>query len=358
MKRLKNVFDKIVSLDNIKLAHRMARKDKTYYKEVKKVDENLDYYANEIRDMLINDEYIISETDYTTQTITDKWKERELWKLQYYPHRIIQWAIMLQLEWMFMKHFCNHTCASIKWRWIHYAFNLTKSYLKDKEWTKYCLKIDIKKFYPSINHNILKQLLRKKIKCNKTLYLLDKIIDSYPWEKWVPIWSYLSQYLANYYLSFFDHYTKEILWCKYVVRYMDDVIILHNSKEYLHNILHHINKYIKSYKLELKWNHQIFPTNIRWIDFVWYRIFYDYVLLRKSTLKRMKRKICKIANIVKLNYTQRCMINSYIWRMKHCNSYRLKQKYIKPICDKLIKYYKTFINNTKMSYVNKLLLNV
>ncbi len=345
MKTHWNLFSKIIDIDNIKLAHLNARKDKTFYASVKEVDENLDKSAKEIQDMLINKTYNIKESDYSTETINDKWKERELRKLPYYPHRIIQRAIMLQLEPVFMQVFCNHTCASLKDRWIHYAYNLTKKYMKDKENTKYCLKIDIRKFYPSINHEILKKLLRKKIKCKNTLELIDKIIDSYPSEKWVPIWSYLSQYLANYYLAYFDHYLKEELKCRYVVRYMDDIVIFSKDKKRLHETLAKIKEYLDvNLKLQVKPNYQIFPSYKRWVDFVWYRFFDWFILLRKRTCNRMKKRLKAIKEKKTdtnklLNYHEWCCANSYIWRMIYCNHYRIYEKYVEPIMKSLNRYY-------------------
>jgi len=137
---------------------------------------------------------------------------------------------MLQIEFVFMEVFTDFTCASIKGRGIHKASSLIDRHMEDVGETQYCLKIDISKFYPNIDHNILKFLLRKKFKDKKLLKLLDKIINSTPGNKGVPIGSYLSQFLANFYLAYFDHWLKEEKKVKYVVRYMDDVVILHHSK--------------------------------------------------------------------------------------------------------------------------------
>lgn len=344
MKTYNNLREKIIDKDNLKQAHYNARKDKTFYKEVQMVDSNLDYYIDEIHDMLKDGEYKIEPSDYIISTINDKGKERVLAKLNYYPHRIIQRAVMLILEPIFMEVFCNHTCASLKGRGIHYAYNLITKYLKDKEWTKYCLKIDIKKFYPSINHEILKQLLRKKISCKKTLKYLDDTIDSTGWEKWIPIGSYLSQYLANYTLAYFDHRMKEDMKCRYIVRYMDDIVVLSDSKEQLHNILKEMEKYLGRLKLEIKPNRQIFPTRKRWVDFVGYRFFGNFILLRKGTFKRMKDKIRQMLETKTnrkrlLNYSERCSLNSYVGWIIYCDHWRLYEKRIQPIIKSLNRYY-------------------
>src|SRR6185436_15260850 len=102
--------------------------------------------------------------------------------------------------------------------------------LKDVPSTKYCLKLDIKKFYPSVDHDILKQLLRRKFKDPDLLWLLDEIIDS---ADGLPIGNYLSQYFANFYLTYFDHWLKEEERIGPYFRYADDLVFLSPDKESL-----------------------------------------------------------------------------------------------------------------------------
>jgi len=342
VKRYGNLYDKICDMDNLRLAHKNARKDKSHYKAVQMVDSNPDYYLGQIREMLINKTYNVSP--YTYRKIMDKGKERELAKLPYFPDRIIQWAILLQIEPIFRKVFTNFTCASLKKRGIHKASRLTDKYMEDRPGTAYCLKIDVNKFYPNINHEILKTMLRKKFKDNDLLELLDKIIDSMPGEKGVPIGSYLSQYLANFYLAYFDHWLKEIKRVKYIVRYMDDITIYNESKEFLHALLRDMEEYLQNnLKLSVKDNWQVFPTDIRGVDFVGYRHFYGYKLLRKSTCKNFKRKMLnikkKIQKGLNISYSEWCSANSYKGWLTWCDGFRLMQKYIAPLQPTLEKYY-------------------
>lgn len=342
MKRYGHIYPKIYAIDNLREAHKNARKDKTYYQEVKAVDALEDYYLKSIQEMLKTRTYSVSK--YSTQTIVDKGKERDLMKLPYYPDRIIQWAIMLQIEPVFMKTFTNFTCASLKFRGIHKASKLVTDYMKDEKGTKYCLKFDIRKFYPSIDHVALKSLLRKKFKDPDLLWLLDSIIDSIPGDKGVPIGSYLSQYLANFYLAYFDHWLKEDLKLRYVVRYMDDVVIFHSSKKVLHRTKEAITHYLdEQLKLELKDNWQIFPTAIRGVDFVGYRHFYGYKLLRKKTSKRFKQKMLRLQKKQRLGlpitYRDWCSFNSYKGWLVWCDSYRLTKKYAAPLQGLMDEYY-------------------
>lgn len=110
--------------------------------------------------------------------------------------------------------------------------------------------MDITKFYPSIDHNILKSIISRKIKDTKVLEILYEIIDSVNgingiYGKGVPIGNYLSQYFANLYLTGFDHWCKEELKCRYYYRYADDIVILGESKAHLRNVLVAIKLYLK-----------------------------------------------------------------------------------------------------------------
>lgn len=351
MKRYGQIYDKICTMENLYEAHMNARKDKLFYREVQMVDADPEYYLGMIQEMLLNESYKVSE--YTVSIINDKGKERELAKLPYFPDRIIQWAIMLQIEHVFMEIFCTHTCASIKGRGISKTQDLLHEYLEDTEGTAYCLKVDVSKFYPSIDHEILKSLLQKKFKDKKLLNLLFKIIDSAPGEKGVPIGSYLSQYLANFYLAYFDHYMKEELHLKYVVRYMDDIVILSDSKEELHWVRKLMDEYLTDrLKLHLKDNWQVFPVDARGIDFIGFRSFHGYTLLRKRTCKKFKQKMTKIEHKQKkgqmISYSEFCSANSYNGWLDMCDGHRLWEKYVLPVIPSLVLYYsKVIVKNKK-----------
>lgn len=370
MKRYGNLYEKICTKENLIKAHQMARKDKGLYTAVKDVDENLEERINQIQNMLTNKTYKVG--NYNIGIIEDKGKKRILHKLPYFPDRIIQWAILLQVEEIFLSTFTNFTCASLKYRGIHYASNLVINWMNnDYEGTKYCLKIDMKKFYPSANRVIMKQLLRKKFKDPDLLWLLDKIIDSMdnndiqklnmpqdfkdlysrP-DKGIPIGSYLSQFLGNFYLTYFDHWLKEDKKCKYVVRYMDDVVILDNSKERLHELIRDIQKYLEeNLDLEVKGNWQIFPTGVRGVDFVGYRHFYGYKLLRKSTYKRCKKKMQQIQyfsdNHIEMEYSDWCSYMSYLGWLTWCNSYNFFMKHCKDNMPVINQYYKDKVKSKK-----------
>lgn len=359
----------IISEANLAQAHLKARQDKQHYHEVKAVDNNPELYLNLIQESLINRTYKIRPEDYTISVIHDKKKERELRKLSYYPHRIIQWAIMLQIQRVFVETFCPHSCASIPGRGGSAARELVTEYLKHD--VKYCLKVDVTKFYANIDHTILKQQLRKLFHEQPLLDILDNIIESNPGGIGVPIGSYVSQFLANFYLDEFDKWLTEEKGEQHVVRYMDDVVVLHKSKRHLQKLLVDMEEYLAKLKLTLKANKQVFPIAERGIDFVGYRFFPDYTLLRKSTCKSFQ-KCCqriqkKVISRKLLSRHEFCSINSYIGWLEYCDSYRLKQKYVKPVIPKLVEYYSHVIHQNTAEemkhkkvnkYINQLIATI
>lgn len=326
MKRYNNLYEKICDIENLRMAHKMARKGKNWYEEVKMVDANPDKYLYKLQEDLINKTYKTSS--YETFTKVDKGKIREISKLPYYPDRICQWAIMLQIEPIIIGSLIYDTYASLPKRGIHIALDRVKSAIHNVKETQYCFKFDIKKYFPNIDHDILKVLIRKKIKDKDLLWLLDEIIDSC--ENGIPIGNYLSQYFANFYLSYFDHWMKEEMKCNYYFRYMDDVVVLSDTKKHLHKLKEKVEEYLSTnLKLRLKENWQIFPTFTRGIDFVGYRIFKDYVLLRKSTVRNIKYKIKKFKKRKPKDYDLN-FIMSYMGWLEYCDSYNFKKKYMFP----------------------------
>jgi retron-type reverse transcriptase len=248
-------------------------------------------------------------------------KERKISMLPYYPDRIIHHGIMNVLEPIFNNLFTADTYSSIKGRGIHLAAKNLKKTLVNQSETKYCLKLDIQKFYPSINHNILKSLLRNKFKDKDLLYLLDNVIDSHK-QIGVPIGNYLSQFFANLYLTPFDHWLKEIKGVSTYFRYADDIVILSNNKTNLHSLLSEIRNYFKiNLELMVKSNYQIFPVNSRGIDFVGYKFYHTHTLLRKRIKKNFAKMMIK-------NKTPESIAGYNGW-LVHCDAKHLVKTILK-----------------------------
>lgn len=313
MKRINNLFEQISSIENLNLADEKARKGKLKQYGIKHHDKNREQNILLLHEMLKNQTYKTSEYDIFK---VYEPKERDVYRLPYFPDRIAHHAVMNILEPIFTAMFTNDTYSCIKGKGIHAAHRNLKKALQDVPGTKYCLKLDIQKFYPSINHNQLKRLLRKKFKDKKLLWLLDEIIDS---TEGIPIGNYLSQYFANFYLTYFDHWIKENKKVKYYFRYADDIVILSDSKENLHQMLSEIKNYLqKELKLTVKSNYQVFPVASRSIDFVGYRFYHTHIMLRKSIKKNFARMLAKKSNPAS--------IASYYGWISHCNGNHLLKK--------------------------------
>lgn len=322
MKRKGNLFDSVCTLENLQLAYAKAKKGKSNTYGVRLFSKDLENNINQLYAELLAGTYRTSE--YSIFTIYDP-KERTVYRLPF-RDRVVHHAIMNVLEPVWTSIFISNSYACIKGRGIHAVLNRLKRDLKDEENTTYCLKMDVKKFYPTIDHEILKAIVRRKIKDVRLLQLLDEIIESAPG---VPIGNYLSQFFANLYLTYFDHWIKEQMQVKYYYRYADDMVILAPNKPYLHDLLSEISLYlITELDLQLKQNYQVFPVEIRGIDFVGYVFFHNHILMRKSIKKRLCRKAARL-NKKQLDPKQyRMQISPWTGWAKHCNSRHLLKKVI------------------------------
>ncbi len=288
MKRKNNLYQKIISLENLHAADALARKGKRHQYGVRVHLKNQDRNIHDLHESLLKMEFRTSA--YTTFKVYEP-KERLVFRLPYYPDRIVHHAIMNVLEPIFTALFTNDSYSCIKGKGIHKASRNLKKSLRDVEGTRYCLKLDIRKFYPSIDHDILKSQLRSRFKDWKLLAMLDEIIDS---AEGIPIGNYLSQYFANFYLTGFDRFVKEALRARYYFRYADDILLLAGSKEELHRNFSEIREYLSQrLKLEIRDNYQVFPVASRGIDFVGYVHFHTHTRLRKSIKKRFARALGK-----------------------------------------------------------------
>ena len=298
------------------------------------VDQNPDYYFDMISRYLMFHTYYTSK--YQIFTRKEGQKVRRIHKLPYYPDRIVHWAIIQIIEPYLIRTLTADTYSALPGRGVHYGMRRVQNDMNDVKGCRYCLKIDISKYYQSIDHNILKAKFRRMFKDEELLWLLDEIIDSVPDNEGLPIGNYISQYCGNLYLSDFDHWIKEIKHIKYYHRYMDDMVIFSNDKNELHKLFDEINDYMMTnLKLKIKPNWQIFPTYVRGVDFLGYRFFGTHTLIRTSTKKTMKRKLFKMKNRFQTgqqpDYHDLCVVGSYSGWTKYADCRHLEHLYLESI---------------------------
>lgn len=179
MKRVGNIYNEIIKKENIRKAIQNASKGKKERKCVIKIINNISFYVDDIYNMLVNKTY--KPSPYVKILIHDgvRKKERIIYKPQFYPDQVVHWALMQQIQPIIEKGLYDYTCASIPNRGIHYGAKYIKKILvRDRKNTKYALKLDVKKFYPSIDKEIMKRKFRRVIKDRDTLDLIDSIIES------------------------------------------------------------------------------------------------------------------------------------------------------------------------------------
>ena len=337
MKRKGNLMPKIVNYVNIEFAHKNAKKNKREKhkkEEIEEYEKNAEELNFDLIDMLSEGRY--TSSNYRFYTIVDKGKEREIASLPYYPDRLVHWSVLNIVEKVFFPVFISSTYASIKGRGVDRALReLNKDLRKHKE-MKYCLKIDVRKFFPNIDKEILKNLFRKVIKDKAVMIILDEIVDGYP-KSGIPIGNYTSQWFGNFYLAYFDHWVKEDKRVKCYHRYMDDMIFLGETKEELWALLDEIKAYLSSIlKLEVKSNYQVFPIADRGVDFVGYKSYPTKITIRSANKYRGIRRMNRIKYLKKLhgdNYyhskRRQGQVSSYYGIFKRATGNKLINQHIR-----------------------------
>lgn len=320
MKRHGNLFEKIIDKDNIRLAHKNARKGKTFYNKVKDIDLNLEYYVDEIHNMLVNKTHEVGE--YKMFKKNDKGKVREIFKLDYYPDRIIHHAILQVLEPIWKGMLIKNTYQSIKGRGVKACKRDVNKFIgKNTDKDLWILKIDINKFYPSVDNTILNNIVSRKIKCKDALWLLYTIIDS---KEGLPIGNYISQYLGNLYLSYFDQSVISRKDVKNYFRYCDDIVIVAENKEAIKHIYSYIEHYLEyELNLKIKSNKQYYALQFRNLDFV------GYVFLSNGKVKLRNNIKVNMCKAMKSNKPE--VISAYYGWVLEARAFGLWNKYYKGV---------------------------
>lgn len=353
--KIKNVFDKIFSLDNLYAALEDAVQGRRYKREA--LVYTLDSWAllQELREEVLSGTYHIDR--YYIFYIYEP-KKRMIMSISF-KHRIVQWAIYRIINPMLVSGYIEGSYGCIPGRGSLSAMQRLRYWIeqasrKDEQW--FYLKLDISKYFYRVSHRILKKILAKKIKDARLLEVLYSVIDckhtpfglplgaspgDVPLEDrlydvGMPIGNLLSQVFANVYLDVLDQFCKRVLKIHFYIRYMDDVIVLCNDKIQLREWKDQIEVFLMN-ELELHLNSKtcIRPIS-QGIEFVGYRIWPDRVIVRKSTSLRIKRALRGLAvKYSKYEVTMQDVtsaLRSYLGMLERCDSEAL----VKKILDNLV----------------------
>lgn len=321
----------MVSVKNCKTAILNASKGKHRRRAVEIILKDIDRYAAELSERMQALNFI---TPYRTRIICDglSGKTREIQVPAFFPDQCAHHAIVQIIGPIISSSMYYWSCANTPRKGIDLAcIGVERATIRHE--VKYCIKGDIKKFYPSVPHDLLKARFRQKIKDEKALAILDKVVDSH--DKGLPIGNYTSPWFAEFYLQPLDHFVKQELKAKYYVRYADDIVIIGTNKRKMHKMLKALIIKIEDMGLEMKHNYQLFKIydgkSGRKIDFVGKCFSLGYTTVRKRralALMRQSRKIQK-AQAKKAPISYR-MASGFISRcacFKHTRSKGLKKKY-------------------------------
>jgi RNA-directed DNA polymerase len=298
-KTYNNLFPKIYDFEALHAAYLRARAGKRNRQEVQHFEQNLEGNLIQLQNELIWGEYQIGT--YRLFRVYEP-KERQVAALPF-RDRVVQHALVAAIEPIWERRFIADSYACRPGRGTHRGADKAQAMLrrvKREHGRLFVFKADIAKYFQSIDHAILKQQLRRRIACRRTLALLDHIIDSAnilhgtPGVG-LPIGNLTSQLCANIVLHDLDEFVKHGLRERHYARYMDDFIVVHHDKTHLQRVRVRVEDFLAQ-RLRLKTNHktQVFPVGTyrgRALDFLGYRIWPTHRRLRKSSIGRITRTL-------------------------------------------------------------------
>lgn len=334
-----------------KRIRKIARTDRTVLHKM------VDYIAKEMYLEIINHNIQLSPIMYEERYDTSAKKMRNIgiasMKQQCYDYIAVN-----ACKKMFLAKIGHYQCASLSEKGQIFGKNAIETWIRtNPKQCKWVFKCDIKKFYPSVNHDIIKKYLRRDIKNDRVLYLLYTLIDTY--DEGLCIGSYLSQFLANYFLSYPYHYVSEMLYTtrrdnrinlvNHVLFYMDDILLLGSSKKNVKKASKMLEEYLNNMDLTLKPSYQLFPLDSRPIDMMGYKIYTYKTTIRKRIFDRANKVYLKAKrNNFESTLEDAYKVVSYHGYFKHSWS----KKYFKKVkLKKTLKNAKEVISNASKSSI-------
>ena len=324
MKLYNDIYEEITSLKNLILAWKKARKGKTKRSYVKEFEENLGYNLKTLHEDLKNQTY---KAEPLKIFILRDPKTRVISKSAF-RDRIVHHALCNIIEPLFDRIFIYDSCANRKGKGTLFALkrfnNFQRKVTHNLSKEAFCLKADIKHYFQEIDRNILSRIIKKKIKCRKTLCLITLILNNFSSVKGMPLGNLTSQFFANVYLNELDYFVKYKLKAKYYLRYVDDFVILNKSKLQLKIWKEEICSFLEErLSLEIHTDKSKIISLSRGMDFVGFRIFYYFKILRKRNIKKMKFTVHNFNKKLINNKKFLEILNGWNAHSKWSNNYKL-----------------------------------
>lgn len=342
MKRYGNLYSEIINFENILLSSRQAQKGKRFRDNVLDFNYHLETELIRLQKQLTDKTY--QPGAYRTFCLTNP--KSRLISAAPYRDRVIHHALCNIIVPIFERTFVADSYANRLGFGTHRALNKFTHFARN---SRYVLQCDIRKYFPSIDHIILKELIRRKIKCADTLWLIDTIIDNsneqeividyFPGDdlltpvsrrRGLPIGNLTSQFFSNIMLNNFDHFVKEQLKISKYVRYVDDFALFSDDRKLLANARLAIEEYLTKLRLKIHpVKSQLFETKIG-ASFLGFRVFSDRIRVRNSNLHQARRRLKRL----QIDYAQGRIelyqvtqsIRSWIAHLEHGNTWQLRKQ--------------------------------
>lgn len=326
------LWDKIISWDNLFAAYEEARRGKRYSAEVLRFAATTEEGLADIHDRLIWGSWRPSRM---VEFFVHEPKKRLIHAPQF-KDRVVHHALVRVISPIVETKFIADSYACRSGKGTHAAMYRAQQFLRSAK-VHYCnpyiLKADISAYFLSVHHDVLKRIVRRTIRCPRTLDLIDHIIDhGSDGGRGIPIGALTSQLFANMYLDVLDHYVKEDLGAKWYLRYMDDFVVIHEDKVEIRRWLGFIDEFLAGVLgLNLNPKTAIFPAR-HGLDFVGYRIWPTHVLPRKRNIVRAKRRLSALSRLYSLGKRDiediRLVVTSFLGYVRHCSAYITVRKFL------------------------------
>jgi retron-type reverse transcriptase len=286
MKRVGNLYEDLCSFENLYLAYKKAAKSVKFKPETLRYFYYLEYNLRHLQLKLLGEEYFPGV--YRQFTIKDP-KLRVI-SVASFEDRVVHHALINILEPIYERSFIHDSYATRKNKGTHKAVHRAQQFIRKN---RYYLKMDVRKYFDSVDQAILLNIISSKIKDKKLFNLVSRIIKNGGENgKGLPIGNLTSQFFANCYLDRFDHIVKDYYAEKYYIRYMDDILLFSDDKEHLKDLRAFCRYTLKKeLKLDLKEKVVFINSRENGVSFLGTRVFPDLIRINNKNLKRSLRRL-------------------------------------------------------------------
>lgn len=353
-KSVNNLYEPMLEHSNVEAKFHKAAKGKTERPDVAVIlkPENIQKHIEKVIEQLSNTapeghevqhpEKAWRPTTHNKVSINEGTtkKNRLIEKPRYNYEQVVHHIVVSACYDIFMQGMYEFSCGSVPERGSHYGKKYIERWIRtDLKNCKYILKMDIRHFFESVDHDVLKAWLQKKIRDKRMLNILFMIIDGS--EQGLPLGFYTSQWLSNFMLQPLDHYIKEELHAVHYIRYMDDMVVFGKNKKELHRMQRAIEERLREQlNLQMKRNWQVFRFDYverktgkrkgRPLDFMGFEFYQDKTILRESIMLSCTRKVNRVAKKGTVTWYDATALLSYMGYLSHTDTYAMYEHRVKP----------------------------